>query len=100
MPTTNNQQLIKTADISRIAERGARIYERIKVKYDPVEKGKFLAIEVETGDEFLGSTSAEALESARSKYPNKVFYVVKVGFDVAETMARYFKETRRKRPRK
>jgi len=88
----NNEELIKKADIQRIAEEGAKIYEQIKVNYDPKEKGKFLAIEIDSKNIYLGNTSAEALESARQSHPNKVFYVVKIGFDVAETMARSFAE--------
>lgn len=86
----SNEELIKQADIQRIAEEGAKIYEKIKVNYDPKEKGKFLAIDIDSEKAYLGETSAEALESARQNHPNKVFYVVKIGFDVAETMAKSF----------
>jgi hypothetical protein len=88
----NNEELIKEADIQEIAEKGAKIYERIKVRYEPKENGKFLAIEIESEKEYLGNTSAEALELARENHPKKVFYVVKIGFDVAETMAKSFVE--------
>ena len=88
----NNEEPIKKADIQRIAEEGAKIYDQIKVNYDPREKGKFLAIDIDSKKAYLGNTSAEALESARQNHPNKVFYVVKIGFDVAETMARSFAE--------
>lgn len=88
----NNEDLLKTVDIQKIAEEGARVYERIKVDYDPKEKGKFLAIEAESENAYLGNTSAEALELAREAHPNKVFYVVKIGYDVAETMAKSFTE--------
>ena len=90
----NSQELIKKADIQRIAEEGAKIYEQIKVRYDPKEKGKFLAIDINSKEVYLGKTSAEALELAREHHPNKVFYVVKIGFDVAETMARSFSDSR------
>ncbi len=86
----HNNNLIKNADIQRIAEEGAKIYARIKVNYDPKEKGKFLAIDIGSKKAYVGSTSAGALELARSKHPNKIFYVVKIGFDVAETMAKSF----------
>ncbi|MBU4298519.1 hypothetical protein KJ636_00540 [Patescibacteria group bacterium] len=86
----NNEELIKKADIQRIAEEGAKIYEQIKVNYDPKEKGKFLAIDIDSKKAYLGNTSAGALELAREHHPNKVFYIVKVGFDVAETMAKAF----------
>ncbi|MDO8524753.1 MAG: hypothetical protein Q7R99_03980 [bacterium] len=85
-----DEELIKKADIQHIAEEGAKIYEQIKINYDPKEKGKFLAIDIESKQEYLGNTSAQALEFAREKHPNNVFYVVKVGFDVAETMAQSF----------
>lgn len=89
----NNEELIKKVDIQRIAEEGAKIYDKIKIQYDPKEKGRFLAIDIESKKAYLGNTSAEALELAREHHPNKVFYVVKIGFDVAETMARSFSES-------
>lgn len=91
---TNNEELIKKADIQKIAEEGAKIYDQIKVNYDPKERGKFLAIDIDSKKTYLGNTSAEALELARQNHPNKVFYIVKIGFDVAETMARSFAESR------
>lgn len=88
----NNEELIKKVDIQKIAKKGAKIYKRIKVNYDPKERSKFLAIDIDSKKVYLGNTSAEALELARQNHPNKVFYVVKIGFDVAETMARSFAE--------
>lgn len=87
---SNSDELIKAADIQKIAEAGMKIYGQIKVEYDPKEKGKFLAIEVDSQKAYLGTTSAEALELARQSHPQKVFYVVKIGYDVAETMAESF----------
>ena len=85
---SNSDELIKKADIQKIAEEGAKIYEKIKINHDPKEKGKFLAIDIDSQKVYLGNTSAEALELARQNHPNKVFYVIKIGFDVAETLAR------------
>ena len=85
-----NEELIKKADIQRIAEEGAKIYGQIKTNYEPKENGKFLAIDIDSKEVYLSNTSAEALELARQSHPNKVFYVVKIGFDVAETMAKSF----------
>lgn len=86
----NNEELIKKADIQKIAKEGAKIYEQIKVNYEPKEKGKFLAIDIDSKNAYLGHTSAGALELARQNHPNKIFYVIKIGFDVAETTARSF----------
>jgi hypothetical protein len=90
MKNMDNEDFIKKADIQKIAEEGAKIYEQIKITYDPKEKGKFLAIDIESKKEYLGNTSVEALKLARASHPNKIFYVVKIGFDVAETMAHSF----------
>ncbi len=90
----NNEEFIKKADIQKIAEEGAKIYEQIKVNYEPKDNGKFLAIDIDSKKTYLGNTSAEALELAKQNHPNKVFYVVKIGFDVAETMARSFTENK------
>ncbi|TSC77514.1 MAG: Uncharacterized protein G01um101424_361 [Parcubacteria group bacterium Gr01-1014_24] len=90
----NHKELIKKADIQKIAEEGARIYNEIKANYDPKEKGKFLAIDIDTGKAYLGNTSAEALEFAKKNHPDKIFYVVKIGFDTAETVAKEFIEVR------
>lgn len=58
-----NDELIKKADIQKIAEEGAKIYEQTKVNYDPKEKGKFLAIDIDSQKVYLGDdTSATALE--------------------------------------
>ncbi|HLC70058.1 MAG TPA: hypothetical protein VJH75_03370 [Patescibacteria group bacterium] len=57
----NDEDLIKQANIQKIAEEGAKIYDQIKVKYDPQERGKFLAIVIDSQDAYLGSSSADAL---------------------------------------
>lgn len=85
-----DDELIKKVDVQKIAEEGKKIYDRVKVNYEPKENGKFLAIDVVSQELFVGTSSAEALELAKQKYPGKVFYVVRIGFDVAETLAMSF----------
>lgn len=82
-----SEQLTKKADIAKIAQKGAKIYEKIKLDYEPQKNGEFLAIDIESKKAYLGKTSSEAVELAREKHPNKVFYVVKIGHSVAETLA-------------
>ncbi len=83
----DNNNLIKKADIQKIAEAGARIYETVKLQYEPAQNGKFLAIDIDSKNTFLSKTSSEAVELARKTHPNKIFYVVKIGFSAAETLA-------------
>lgn len=89
------QDLISKVDIGRIAKEGKRIYAQIKDQYDPPHKGKFLAIDIDSGNAYLADTSAEALVEAREHHPDKVFYVVKIGYDSAQMVIRSFLESRR-----
>jgi len=84
---SNSEELIKKANIQKIAEEGAKIYETVKSQYEPAQNGKFLAIDIESRDTFVGNASSEAVELARKGHPDKVFYVVKIGFSAAETLA-------------
>lgn len=85
---SNTEELIKKTDIQKIAEEGVKIYERIKNRYEPEHNGKFLAIDIDTKEVFLGSRSSEAVEIARKAHPNKVFYVVKIGSAATDILAR------------
>jgi hypothetical protein len=62
--------------------KGDEIYEKIKPLLEPEHKGEIVAIEVESGDYFLDETVIEAWQKAKGKYPDKVFYFVRVGYPV------------------
>ena len=83
----NNEQLIKNTDIQEVAEKGEKIYEEIKQEYESEDGDKYLAIDVESRDVYLGDSTTEAVEKARSVHPDKVFYVVKVGSSASEILA-------------
>ena len=92
-----SEKALKKADIQKIARKGMRTYGTLKRKYDtPENKGRFLAIDIDSKKGYLGKTSAKALELAKQKHPDKIFYVVRIGFDVAETMARSYKDIKEK----
>lgn len=82
-----NEDLIKEANIQKIAEEGKKIYEGIKDQYETGDSGKFLAIDIDSKDVYKADTSAEAVELARKEHPSKIFYVVKIGFSVNEILA-------------
>jgi hypothetical protein len=86
----DTDELIKNADLQRIVTEGAKIYEKVKTNYEPKEIGKFLAIDIDSKDVYFAETSADAVELARKNHPKKVFYVVKIGFEAAENIARMF----------
>jgi hypothetical protein len=76
--------------LQEIADKGAVIYEGIKGKFEPDQKGKFLAIEVESGNYYFGETSKDAIDLARAANPGKRFYLVKIGFTATETLMASF----------
>ena len=79
--------LIKQVDIEKIANEGEKIYEEVKNSYDPKEKGRFLAIDVDSKNVYIADDSAHAVELAKKEHPDKVFYVVKIGFSANEILA-------------
>jgi hypothetical protein len=60
--------------------RARAIYESIKAKLEPNFKGKILAIEVESGEHFIGEPVLEAARKARAKHPDKTFHFFRIGF--------------------
>lgn len=74
----------------RIAIEGQKIYDEIKSKYEPQYNGKYLAIEADSKNVYLANSSVEAVQTAKKEHPDKVFYIVKIGFDYVETLANYF----------
>ena len=87
-------QPIKSIDTSDLARKGELIYQQeLKDLLEKTHLGKFCAIEVDSKDYFLGDTPVEASAYARKKYPDKVFYLVKIGSPAVYTMSNHFKET-------
>lgn len=85
----DNKLLLKPEEIEKIATDGRGIYDEIKSGYEPVKNNKFLAIDIDTKEVFEGSSSAEAIQKAKEKYPKKIFYVVKIGESTVETIAQH-----------
>lgn len=84
--------LLKKTNLEKLASDGQKVYGKIKAQYEPKYNGKFLAIEPESGEVFMADDAAYALVKAEKKHPEKLFYVLKIGFTAAETVASsYFK---------
>lgn len=73
--------------ITKVAQAGSQVYEKIKGQYEPQDNGKWLAIEPKSEAVAEGETSSEAVERARHAHPDRLFYVVKVGHAAAETLS-------------
>jgi hypothetical protein len=63
-----------------IVQRGAELYERsIRALMEPEQNGKFVVINVETGDYAIADTTTEAGRIMRTRYPDQVFYEARIG---------------------
>lgn len=55
----------------------------MKALLEPACTGMVAAIEVNSGDYFVAADMGEAVEKAEAKYPDELFYIVKIGFPTA-----------------
>ena len=63
-----------------IVEAGERIYrDKYQKEYEANHRGKFLAIDVQTEEAYLGDTSEEPLRAGRNVSPKGIFHLVRVG---------------------
>lgn len=71
--------------------RGEAIYKRqIRDKVEPKHKGKFLVIDIETGEYEMADDDLVATKRLLVKYPKAVVYGVRIGFPSAYRIGAYF----------
>ena len=66
-------------DKHEMVVKGEAILKTIEDELLPEHRGKAVVIDVDSGDYFLGETGIEATDKARKKYPEKIFYLARVG---------------------
>jgi hypothetical protein len=69
----------ESLDSRGMAEKARSIYEKIRDKLEAEHMGEVVAIDVESGDYFLGKTGLEAARQAKARYPNRIPYVIRIG---------------------
>lgn len=73
-----------------VASRGEAIYgEQIRDKVAPQHKGKFLVIDIETGEYEMHTEDLVATKRLLAKHPNAVIYGLRVGFPTAYRIGGY-----------
>jgi hypothetical protein len=67
-----------------IAERGRQLYEQqLCEKVTPGNVGKFLVIDIETGEYEIDKEELAALRRAKAKHPDAPLYMVRIGYRTA-----------------
>jgi hypothetical protein len=70
-----------------LAAKGECFYEeKLKALLEPVHIGKFLAVEPEAEQYFLGETAISALDAGREALPESIFYLMRVGYKAAHVI--------------
>ncbi len=68
------------SDLDPVAEAGEQIYlQRYKSQYEANHWGKYLAIDVVTGEATLADEAVDAMERAHNVSPDHMLYLVKIG---------------------
>lgn len=74
-------QIFTNVNVRQLSEEGERIYyNKLKPILEPEYRGKIIAIEIESGDYFIGDSVMEALAQARKVYPDRLFHFMRIGF--------------------
>jgi hypothetical protein len=66
-------------NIQALIKRATEIYEGLKEELEPAQNGRYVTVEVESGEHFLGDTREDSVKKAQSKYPNRITFTRKIG---------------------
>jgi hypothetical protein len=76
---------------NQIAIKGKKFYEeKLKNILEPDHIGEFVTIEPESGQYFLGKTDGEALHEGKLAMPDKVLFLVRIGFDAVHKIGGFY----------
>jgi len=89
MPKVEEPPIIWHVNTHDLARRGQAIFERISPLLEAEHRGKFIAIEPDSGDYFIATRGMEAIDTGRAKHPDKLFYLARIGFPAAVIYSGY-----------
>lgn len=73
-----------THDAEEIARRAEEIYERdIRPKVESEHRGKFIVIDIESGDYEIDGKAIEATHRVMARHPDGERFLIRIGYPVA-----------------
>jgi hypothetical protein len=73
-----------SSETKSVIDRAKQIYaNRLQLDLESRHVDRFVAIEPESGEYFLGDTFNEAVKSARAKYPSRLSHTIRIGHRAA-----------------
>jgi hypothetical protein len=75
-----------------IVQRGQELYEqKIRPLVEAQHRGKFLVLDIETGDYEIDTDKMAAFERAAAKHTDPALYILRVGYPYAVRLGGKFK---------
>lgn len=73
-----------SADTKAVIDRAKRIYaEQLRGVLESQHLNRFVAIELESGEYFLGDTFDLAVKAAMAKHPSRLSHTIRIGHHAA-----------------
>lgn len=73
-----------STETKTVIENAKRIYEQtLKPSLEAEHRNRFVAIEPESGEHFLGDSFDEAVKRARAKFPDRLSHTIRIGHRAA-----------------
>lgn len=67
-----------------VATKAKELYfARLQNELEALQTNRFVAIEPESGEHFIADSFSQAVTSARSAYPDRISYVIRIGHEAA-----------------
>jgi hypothetical protein len=79
------EKLLQIPNIHEISVKGQRILDSLPAEVVEEHFGKPVVIEVDSEEYFIGDTPIEATKKAKEKYPDKIFFLGRIGYRTAYT---------------
>jgi len=72
---------------AEVARRATEIYEsRLRRKLEETHLHRFVAVEPDSGEHFLGDTLSDGIQSARNAHPDRISFALRVGHPAAVSL--------------
>lgn len=76
----SNNPIPTNINVQELTRKGEEIYQQdLKGDLEQHNNGEYVAIEVESKQHYVGITKEEAVAKAKKEYPNKIFFVRRIG---------------------
>lgn len=76
--------------MSELADKSKALYDqKLKTLLEPAEKGKYVAIEPDSENYFVDADGTKALLQARAALPDKLFFLIRIGYEAAHSIGGY-----------